>query len=328
MPLPTFPNSISLLQISNEMQFSTLFVWGGTIFTQISGTNTWTSTNLIRQYDFGLTGFDIKFDSDPLRTYRITRSVVNSGIYGPPTETIEFSVTDGWTPTGSATIGFGPSPGTSRRMSSQYQFSRVTGYPNGIPTLIPSSGQISFGNFHGAQSLFNISFSMFGIYGASSCCSDNDYFGGDIPRTFSWITRRSNQFKEFSIPSNYSQVKLTMYSWSVQLGCGYSYYDGGAYSSTDYYYDYMKNFGIEIVNFTDGGVSAGKLINTTDQNQYSGPYYNTYTVPDGSLDLQSGKTYRAYYVCDFYRASDIGYGDSSFGWYNNGTPFINIDASS
>jgi hypothetical protein len=203
----------------------------------------------------------------------------------------------------------------------------TVGYPNGVSTVIPSVGSpLKLSNFYGATAQFTTQFFMTGIYGTNSCCSDNDYFGGDIPRTFSWTTRYSNYYQEFTVPEGYSTASLTTYGFSVQLGCSYSWYDGGAYSSTDYYYDYMRYFGIAVYNVTDG-VQVGTVINNTDQNQWTGPYYNTFSVPGGSVSLTAGKTYRVYYTCDFFRQSDVGYGDVSFGWYNNSVPYISVVAS-
>jgi hypothetical protein len=121
-------------------------------------------------------------------------------------------------------------------------------------------------------------------------------------------------------------VSLSASAWQVQLGAGYTYYDGGPYSGTDYYYDYQANFGIMIYDVTVGGI-VGYIRNTTNVNQYSGPSYNTFDVPAGTMSLSAGRTYRVYYTCDFRRDSDIGYGDVSFGWYNNSTPLITVVAN-
>ena len=74
------------------------------------------------------------------------------------------------------------------------------------------------------------------------------------------------------------------------------------------------------------GQIVGTIRNTTNTNTYTGTF-NTYTVPAGTINLVSGRSYRVYYTCDFRRDSDPAYGDVSFGWSNNSRPFISILAN-
>jgi hypothetical protein len=203
--------------------------------------------------------------------------------------------------------------------------STTVGFPNGVRTNVPSSGAISFSNFYGASDEYRTSFSMFGIYSGGGN-ADNLYFGGDIPRNGGvYINRNSNDFRTFSIPEGYGNATLTASAWQVQLACGYTWYDPGPYNSTDYYYDYQRNFGIMVFDVTTNTV-AGYIRNTANTNGYTGTF-NTYTVPAGTINLVSGRTYRVYYTCDFRRDSDPGYGDVSFGWSNNSNPFISVLAN-
>jgi hypothetical protein len=204
----------------------------------------------------------------------------------------------------------------------------TVGFPDGVATFIPSSYRnppISIANFYGSARRYSSSIYLPAIFNVSGGLADDQDFGGDIPRTFAWTTRYSNIYTSFSVPSGFSSASIAINLWSVQLAAGYSWYDPGWFSSTRYYYDYQRNFGVVIFNETDG-VQVGTVLNTTNQNQWTGTF-NTYTVPAGSVALTPGKAYRAYLICDFYRASDPGYGNNSFGWYNNSYPFATITAS-
>lgn len=199
------------------------------------------------------------------------------------------------------------------------------GYPNGVRTAVPRGGRISLSNFYGASAEWRTSFSMFGIYSGGGD-ADNLYFGGDIPRQGGvYINRNSNDYRTFSVPEGYSNVTLSANAWRVQLACGYTWYDPGPYSSTDYYYDYQRNFGIMVYDETAGTV-VGYIRNTSNTNGYTGTF-NSYDVPSGALRLISGRTYRVYYTCDFRRDSDPGYGDVSFGWSNSSIPSISVLAN-
>jgi hypothetical protein len=199
------------------------------------------------------------------------------------------------------------------------------GYPGGVATYIPSSGRINLSNFYGASDEWRTNFYMFGIYETSGGLADDNYFGGDIPREFAFINRNSNDYYSFTVPSGYNNVVLSASAWQVQLACGYSWYDPGPYDGTDYYYDYQRYFGIMVYDVTGGG-AVGYIRNTTDVNSYTGTF-NTYNVPSGLVSLSAGRTYRVYYSCDFRRDSDPGYGNNSFGWYNNSTPLITVVAT-
>lgn len=200
------------------------------------------------------------------------------------------------------------------------------GFPNGVRTQVPSSGAISLSNFYGAVKEFRTSFSLFGIYSGGND-ADNLYFGGNIdPTGGNYITRNSNGSTLIEIPAGYDNATLSAAAWDVQLGCGYSYYDGGPYSSTRYYYDYQRNFGIMVLDAETEQI-VGTIRNTTNTNTWSGGTFGTYTVPAGTINLVSGRSYRVYYTCDFRRDSDPAYGDVSFGWINNSRPFISILAN-
>lgn len=209
--------------------------------------------------------------------------------------------------------------------------SSTVGFPNGIRTTVPSTGRISLSNFYGASDEFRTSLFLFSIRNPSGSDADNLFFGGDIPRQEGvFITRSSDSFDTFTIPPGYSNLTISTTSFDVQLAAGYTWYDPGIYRSTEYYYDYQRNFGIMIYDETANAV-VGYVRNTTSTNQYTGTF-NTYTVPAGTINISNsnllaGKTYRVYYTCDFRRDSDPGYGDVSFGWFNNSTPFIQVLAN-
>ena len=102
MALPSFPSAISMEQIRREMGFVHESNWlGGTGYTVKAGT-TWTST-LVFYQGVTPTGKHIKFSDT--RIYPITRYEVIFGGYGPNSQVIDFTVDDGWTPTGTGRIG-------------------------------------------------------------------------------------------------------------------------------------------------------------------------------------------------------------------------------
>lgn len=213
----------------------------------------------------------------------------------------------------------------------------TVGFPNGVRTPVPQGGRISLSNFYGASDEFRTSFSLFGIFNTSSGDADNLFFGGDIPRTGNdagadgvFINRNSNDFRTFTIPPGYSNLTISTTSFAVQLAAGFTYFRRNIFSTKRYYYDFQRNFGIMIYDETAGAV-VGYVRNTTSENSHTGTF-NTYTVPAGTINISSsnllaGKTYRVYYTCDFKRNSNVVYGDVSFGWFNNSTPFIQVLAN-
>lgn len=220
----------------------------------------------------------------------------------------------------------------------------TVGFPDGVRTPVPQGGRISLSNFYGASDEFRTSFSLFGIRSAGSD-ADNLFFGGDIPRTGNdagedgvFINRNSNDFRTFTIPPGYSNLTISTTSFSVQLAAGFTYFRRFRFSTERFYYDFQRNFGIMIYDETAGAV-VGYVRNTTSENQFTfDPItgegkFNTYTVPAGTINISSsnllaGKTYRVYYTCDFKRNSDAAnFGDWSFGWFNNSTPFIQVLAN-
>jgi len=205
------------------------------------------------------------------------------------------------------------------------------GYPLGVETQIPSSGPISLSNFYGARSPFNgFGGSIGGLY-SGNVNADNDYFGGEIPNGAGWVTRNSNNYYgSVYIPSNLSTAYLTISTWSLYLSMGYAYtYRDDAYGnrSYTYYYDYMRNYGIQIYDGTTG--TSQYIRNATQVGSSNSTTFGGYVyIGAGTVSVIPGHTYYMYYISDFYRTSNIGYGDASYGWSNGSTPTFTVTGTS
>jgi hypothetical protein len=198
----------------------------------------------------------------------------------------------------------------------------TVGYPGGVATNIPSSGQLKFSNFYGSKKYVATSWFLGTMFSIQSAYNNADdlYFGGQIPR-WSPQYRDSTNYITVTTPNSTDTLYLaSTVGWAAQFAAGWT--QAGGWNGA-VYYDEISQPGLRVYRVSDGAYMGGvngqpEVVNFN--NSWGIRYCNT------SLRIQVAPNtqYRVHYSAYFNRPSNIGYGDQSFGWYDYIRPNITV----